>query len=156
QRVPDGDVGRGLQGRQQTVVVEQRVVVRPRRERRLGEDLPPALSGQVGGGQDRGQKEPDRRHEPGPADHEQDAVHRPLADEAEHLGGDALLRRGGWEWERCRCHTSLLKRRMLSARTGITSRKRKTAMAEPTPKFCPPWKAVRYMARAITLASDWV
>ena len=58
-------------------------------------------------------------------------------DRAQDLRGDArragagisIGGRGGGH------QTSLRKRRMLSASTGMTSRKRKTAIAEPMPKF---------------------
>ena len=45
---------------------------------------------------------------------------------------------------------------MLSASTGITSRKRNTAIAEPTPKFPPPWNAAKYIASAITFAFAYI
>ena len=44
---------------------------------------------------------------------------------------------------------------MLSASTGSTSRKRKTAIAEPVPKS-KPLKDVRHIASAITFAFAWV
>jgi hypothetical protein len=43
---------------------------------------------------------------------------------------------------------------MFSSRIGITSRKRKTAIADPRPKSFTPPKAVRHIASAITFASS--
>src|SRR6516165_7457543 len=42
---------------------------------------------------------------------------------------------------------------MLRAKTGTTRTKRKTAMAEPTPKLLTPPNDVRHIARAITFAA---
>ena len=49
---------------------------------------------------------------------------------------------------------SLLKLRMLSSRIGITSRNRKTAIADPRPKSFTPPNEVRHIASAITFASS--
>src|SRR5205085_5651059 len=104
---------------------------------RLGEDLPPPLRGQRRLREDRGGEEPDRRHQPENADHGEHDLDRRVREHPQHAGGDPVA--WGRDRDRRGSHqTSLLKRRTLSASTGITSRKRNTAIAEPTPKFWPP------------------
>ena len=101
------------------------------------------------------QEEAERRDEPEQADHDQQDLHRRLGEDAQDPRAPRLPRlaapgRRSRRWPLA----SLLKRRMLSTRTGITSRKRKTAIAEPRPKSFAPVKAIRHIASAITFASS--
>src|SRR4051794_11073476 len=154
QRVADRDVRGGLQRVEQALVVEERAVVRPRRLARRAEDLPPAFVRERVGREDRRDEQAEGRHEPERTEHDEDDVDRRLRDPAQDFRRRAVARRRQLECGRCSGHdyASLLKRRMFSASTGMTSRNRKTAIAEPVPKSFSPPNAVRHMARAITFA----
>src|SRR5262249_5476381 len=126
------------------------------RETRLGEDLPPAFRRKFRRRQDRRDEEAEGRDEPERSEHDQDDVDRRPGDPAERLRSCAVLRLGDDDRFGGGGHVycSLLKRRMLSARTGITSRNRITAIADPVPKSLTPPNDVRHIASAITLACD--
>src|SRR5581483_3935778 len=161
---PDDDRERGaadrdVERRQQRVgdvaVREEAVVVLPGGEARVGDHLPPTGRVEPVAGHDRGQEEAERRDQPEEADGGEDQVHgRPRRD-ADDLGRDALARGGlGSDLGDRGHYTSLRKRRTFRASTGITSRSRKTASAEPRPKSFTQLKAVRHIASAITFASS--
>src|SRR5215207_6105542 len=137
-------------------VVPDVLVVLESRQARLREDLPPAQAVDVGRREEGGEKEPERRNEPEQPDEDEEEVHRRLAGDADDLGGKALLDDGRPTDLGCRGghYTSLRKRRILSARIGITRTKRKTAIAEPRPKSLTPPNDVRHIASAITFASS--
>src|SRR5215208_394188 len=141
-RIPDRDLGGCPQRRHDRMVLQDRAVVRPRREARMREDLPPSFDGEALRRKDRRQEQAGRRDEP----------QQPEPDERDVDG------RAGGEPERSGCralgHGSLLKRRMLSMSTGTTSRNRNTAIAEPTPKSSTPPNDSRHIASAITFAAS--
>src|SRR4029077_16040305 len=93
-----------------------------------------------------------RRREPQRTEHDEDEMHGCPRNAPQDLRGDGFAPGGELDRRGCGGHqTSLLNRRTLSARTGITSANRNTAIAEPSPKLFS-GNAVRHIASAITFA----
>ena len=101
----------------------------------MREELPPPFRRERSHGKDRRDEKAERRYEPEQADRGEHEVHRRFDDRTQDLRRDVVARRRQLDGLGSGRHqTSLLKRRMFRASTGITSRKRKTAIAEPVPK----------------------
>ena len=111
-------------------------VVLPGREARLREDLPPAAHREGLRGQDRGQEQPDRRHQPEQAEHEQQDLHGQLRGAADEPRAERFARRGRGSrpWAARRRSSALLPEAADVERRAPARPARTAARRSPSPR----------------------